>query len=72
MNNDKSRIVIRDVTMKDSELLAKICESNILLYDPIMPGAFKKQAEKFRSSGIKTGYDIGYEAMKQIINRSSE
>jgi len=58
MNNDKSTVVIRDATMRDSELLAQICESNIVLYDSIMPGAFKKQSEKFRSNGIKTGYDI--------------
>lgn len=58
MKNDKSSVVIREATMKDSELLAQICESNIVLYDPIMPGAFKKQAEKFRSNGIKTGYDM--------------
>ncbi len=36
----------------------KFCESNASLYDPIMPGAFNKQAEKFRSNGLPSTYNI--------------
>ncbi len=58
MNKDKLNISIRKAIMNDSELLAQVYESNSALYDPIMPGAFTKQAEKFRLKGINTGYDI--------------
>jgi len=56
---------LRNATEQDSELLAVICESNIDLYEPLIPGAFAKQANKFRSKGISTGYDI------QIIEHNS-
>lgn len=45
-----NKLTIRDVTIKDREILALICESNIELYDSIMPGAFLKQAKKFRKN----------------------
>lgn len=58
MNKSKSKIELRQAIITDSELLAQICESNIVLYDLILPGAFKKQAEKYRANGIKASYDI--------------
>ncbi|WP_430882477.1 GNAT family N-acetyltransferase [Fusibacter sp. JL216-2] len=58
MTNSEHSISLRSVAVRDSEFLAKVCESNIPLYDSIMPGAFKKQAYKYRVKGVNTGYSI--------------
>lgn len=57
MTNDLL-IRIRNATYEDCELIAEICESSSFLYDSIMPGAFARQAEKFRSKGLPSGYDV--------------
>ncbi len=43
MTNSEHSISLRPVKQADSEILARVCESNIPLYDSIMPDAFKKQ-----------------------------
>ncbi len=58
MTNSEHSISLRPVAVTDSEFLARVCESNVPLYDSIMPGAFKKQADKYRVKGINTGYSI--------------
>lgn len=57
MRNDYL-IRIRNATNNDCERIAEICESNRALYDPIMPGAFTRQAVKFRSKGLPSSYDV--------------
>lgn len=66
MTNSEHSISLRPVKKSDSEILARVCESNIELYDSIMPGAFKKQADKYRVKGVNTGYSIS------IIEKDSE
>jgi L-amino acid N-acyltransferase YncA len=52
------QINLREATEDDAQAIAEICESNVALYDPIMPGAFQKQSRKIRESGLPTTYDI--------------
>jgi len=51
-------VKLRATEDNDRYALAKICESNTELYDPIMPGAFLTQASKYRDSGIPTTYHV--------------
>lgn len=44
------RIELRAADVADLVYLADVCESVRPLYDPLMPGAFKRQAERFRSA----------------------
>ena len=59
-------VQIREAKASDVEIMAEVCRSNASLYDPIMPGAFKKQAEKFITNGLPQSYS------PFIIQRSNE
>jgi len=59
-------IHIRNAVPDDDVLLSKVCLSNAELYEPIMPGVFVKQAEKFLKKGLSTSYDT------QIIELNHE
>lgn len=51
-------INLRVANNSDLEFIAHVCRSNSVLYDPIMPGAFNKQAEKYLSGGLPKSYDM--------------
>lgn len=42
----------------DRKFISDVCRSNSILYDPILPGAFEKQAEKFLANELPLSYDI--------------
>lgn len=56
--NKYGRINIRVATLDDINRIAEICESNSILYDPILPGAFIRQAGKFRKNGLPNSYEV--------------
>jgi ribosomal protein S18 acetylase RimI-like enzyme len=51
-------IEIRLATIEDCGFLAKVCRSVSALYDPIMPGAFEKQAVKYEAGGLPKNYEV--------------
>lgn len=42
---------------EDRFFLARVCRSVANMYDPIMPGAFAKQAVRFEEKGLLEGYE---------------
>lgn len=51
-------IMINKATTDDLSFLATVCRSVASLYDPIMPGAFEKQAKKYETQGLPAYYNI--------------
>lgn len=43
-------IQLHEALVTDLAYLAEVCESVVPLYQPIMPGAFERQAERFRTA----------------------
>ncbi len=51
-------ITLRKAIKNDHIILANVFMSNKVLYDPIMPGIFERQANKFLEQGMPYKYEV--------------
>ncbi len=51
-------IKMSHATESDIDFISQVCLDASYIYNSIMPGAFEKQAKKYRENGLPTQYDI--------------